>query len=296
MVAADKGHSDIVKCLLEHKANPNLALLSNGMTAVTMAATRQHTAIVELLVKNGSDPNKARVDGGTALMVASNQGNRELVLSLLDAKAEPNQTSDNGTSAILAAAHKSNDQVMCTLLHWGAIPDLKRGEERALTVTICKGNGKMAEKLLDHGAESFSLNEFKKLSPSNCTRPLVALLLVVALEEVPRPQIWPSEWQILADRFPGVRDLAQNARKRVDKEHDVIHSATGEHLYRDLSNIVYSYARTTRFGTIQMIEQEENQRNQQCLQRKKRKAHQVRGLSKFGIGQKKARCHWQEAL
>lgn len=85
-VAADNGHSEIVRLLLEARADKN-ATTSTGATAMFVAAQNGHWQVVRLLLAAGADTNATIKDGTTALLKASERGHFDLVDLLLGAGA-----------------------------------------------------------------------------------------------------------------------------------------------------------------------------------------------------------------
>lgn len=71
MLAAEKGHTEIVKLLLEKNADVNATSSNGGLTALMYAAQKGHIEIVKLLLNKGADTNVATPDGDTALMLAN---------------------------------------------------------------------------------------------------------------------------------------------------------------------------------------------------------------------------------
>ena len=58
MFAADNGHSETAKVLLDNGATPNQAD-KNGDTALMFAAVGGHSEAAKVLLDNGADPNQA---------------------------------------------------------------------------------------------------------------------------------------------------------------------------------------------------------------------------------------------
>jgi ankyrin repeat protein len=55
--AAQAGHAEIVRVLLDAKANPN-ARKKNGVTPLVGASFGGHVEVVGVLLKSGADPNR----------------------------------------------------------------------------------------------------------------------------------------------------------------------------------------------------------------------------------------------
>ena len=88
MLAAIKGHTDIVKALLARDAEVN----KTGWTPLHYAASgvqAQQAAIVALLLEHHAYIDAASPNGSTPLMMAAQYGTREVVKLLLDEGADP---------------------------------------------------------------------------------------------------------------------------------------------------------------------------------------------------------------
>jgi ankyrin repeat protein len=78
-MASREGHSEIVKLLLEKRANPNIQN-DFGKTALMEALEWMgNTDIVNLLLENGADPNIRDRHGETAYDLAIKDGNIEII-------------------------------------------------------------------------------------------------------------------------------------------------------------------------------------------------------------------------
>jgi ankyrin repeat protein len=147
MLAASNGHIDVVKALIQEGANINLQD-NGGRTALDLALKKNHTAIVDFLLKRvaaadkeslikaatsgdiervkvliaaGADVDFQRViNGFTALIYAAQKGYTHIVEALLRAGANVNAKNKNGHTALMRAAEKDNPAIIEMLLQYGA--------------------------------------------------------------------------------------------------------------------------------------------------------------------------------
>ncbi len=108
-----------------------------------LAAGRENSRIVELLIKYGANPNKPRENGHSVLMTAVCFGSYSVVETLLKHKAKVNhaRTSD-GMTPLMFAAYDAKLQIVKLLLSYKA-------DER-----IKDKNGKTALYYVDNGLHS----------------------------------------------------------------------------------------------------------------------------------------------
>jgi ankyrin repeat protein len=106
MWAARKGNTPVVRALLKGGANPDLRdSYRNGWTALMHAIHKHQNKTALALLDGGADPNVTSPDGGTALIMASGDGNFEMVRGLLARGADPaNETSAGVTALAIAVA------------------------------------------------------------------------------------------------------------------------------------------------------------------------------------------------
>lgn len=176
MVAAERGRADIVKLLLDHKADPNVAA-QDASTALMLAAENNQPEIVKLLIGRGADPNRQDNNGWTAVLKAAYQGNakcieilashskleldrallvatlmarKDAVKVLLDNGAEVDFRASDGRTPLILAAGKGNKDIVELLLQAGADASLRdQAGQTAQAVAAAKGFNDIAE-LLRH--------------------------------------------------------------------------------------------------------------------------------------------------
>ncbi len=101
-MAIDRGHLEIVECLLKAGANPHCG--STSTTALGLAAENGEAEIIQLLLARRVDVNTPIApDGWTALLAAIQNGHRAVVQLLVTAGANVNVWSRGETPIILAA-------------------------------------------------------------------------------------------------------------------------------------------------------------------------------------------------
>ncbi|MDC0857561.1 ankyrin repeat domain-containing protein [Rickettsiales bacterium] len=118
-IAAQNGHPEIVKLLLDRGAEVNQAG-RYGTTPLHIAAHRGHREAVQLLLDRGAEVNQSDNDGTTPLCIAVINGHREAVQLLLDRGAEVNQADDDGETPLYIAVINGHREAVQLLLDRGA--------------------------------------------------------------------------------------------------------------------------------------------------------------------------------
>ncbi|KAE8151915.1 ankyrin repeat-containing domain protein [Aspergillus avenaceus] len=185
MLAAARGHKDIVELLAEHGANfnfyvgdsnPILAAVGRGHTAVVkylltldvdlsvgldilgytplvLAAGEGHTEIVKVLMQHGIDPND--VSDGTPLIHAAREGRVEAARALLDGGANMHL---DGNPVMLGAIDKNDPTMVNLLLDYGSYIECEDNfGQTPLSYAAEWGSWKAAEVLLRRGANIHAL-------------------------------------------------------------------------------------------------------------------------------------------
>ncbi|KAG6557716.1 hypothetical protein Mapa_000481 [Marchantia paleacea] len=123
MLACESGHEQVVRVLLDYKAD--VMLYSEiGWNCLHYAAERGHSDVSRLLIQEFPQLRDSTIRGAkcpsydsgkTAVMLASQFGNLEVVRTLLDHKADVMLCSDEGCNCLLYAA-RSNDLEVVKLI------------------------------------------------------------------------------------------------------------------------------------------------------------------------------------
>ncbi|KAJ3528850.1 hypothetical protein NMY22_g9245 [Coprinellus aureogranulatus] len=168
--ACTSGRDDIIYLLLDNGANPNIASDSPNdpafvhATPLTCASVLGDVKVVTRLLECGADPNLQVGQRDTALQAACYKSMFGVVNLLLKNGADPNLTGGLYGSALHACVWDCFGYVSCAraLLEYGADTNVRenRGHNTPLHDACASGNSKIAELLLDFGADPSSINVF----------------------------------------------------------------------------------------------------------------------------------------
>jgi len=107
MMASLRGNLDIVKLLIQYKANVNYRD-KWGTSALFNATTLcSSPEVVKILLENGADVNASAIDKITPLSMAVANGNVAIVKLLLQYKADVNIRNINGGTALSEAINRA---------------------------------------------------------------------------------------------------------------------------------------------------------------------------------------------
>jgi len=169
MIAAEAGQLDVVKILVDNKAEVSAVDNESGWTALHFASTKGHAEIITLLLNSGASVEALTQSGETALMLATESERDEAVKALIEGKADVNVTrSHDGYTALhLAAAKRTpaargmREMETCKiLLEAGASPSLSTNDGTTpLMVAVKNYDYSLAKLLLERGAPVNAQNE-----------------------------------------------------------------------------------------------------------------------------------------
>lgn len=120
---AGSAHPDVVKMLLEHRADPNVRDFYGKtlLVALCEAGADRDPETLRLLLEHGADPNIGG-DNGAPLLYAINlgqHGNAEIARLLLAHGAKPDAKDRSDTPALICAVEKHNPEIVQALIAAG---------------------------------------------------------------------------------------------------------------------------------------------------------------------------------
>ena len=157
--AAQYGHAELVKLLLDRGANPDSKCIV-GRTPLHRTAEYGHTDLVKLLMDRGADPNEADKSGTTPLHWAAKSGRACLVKLLIERGADPDKKDDTGKTPLFKAVeynqferHTEATDSVRILLDGGADPNVHAWDPTPLHRAAEFGRKDLVKLLLERGAD-----------------------------------------------------------------------------------------------------------------------------------------------
>lgn len=148
MEAAQEGHTDLVRFLLENKANVH-AETQTGDTGLTHACENGHTDAAEVLLNYGAELEHESEGGRTPLMKACRAGHLCTVKFLIQKGSDVNkQTTSNDHTSLSLACAGGHQSVVEYLLKSGADPFHKLKDNSTMLIEAAKGGHTRVVELL----------------------------------------------------------------------------------------------------------------------------------------------------
>lgn len=132
MIAARSGNAAAVKALIAKGAQVNAVVKATQQNALMWAAAEGHVDIVRTLVENRADVHAGSRRGFTPLLHAARNGDIETATVLLAAGVDVNETGGDGTHALPLSIVSAREEMAMFLLERGADPNGKLYGVRAL--------------------------------------------------------------------------------------------------------------------------------------------------------------------
>ena len=130
LIAADRGHSETCKVLIEHGADVNQKHPITKASALATAVMEGHHDTLLTLLSLGAEINSRSENGLTSLATATEFGRLVHLISLLQAGADPSLPDKNGAPPTHKAAQVDNVSALRVLLEHGCDKEqVKRTKE-----------------------------------------------------------------------------------------------------------------------------------------------------------------------
>ena len=163
IIAAGRGHTNIVRLLLDKGAHVNGLNLSDPLhprfwanmssaAPLLAAADNGHAGIVKLLLKDGADVSIRTNKGDTALHLATIRNDGDIIKLLLEKCASANAENEDRNTALHLAVDRNSPENVTLLLEHGADIDILGSKGTPLQMTALFGFPSMAKHLIDHKA------------------------------------------------------------------------------------------------------------------------------------------------
>jgi len=153
--AAYYGHREVVDLLLGQGVEINKADDEAGITPLIAAISGGEPEVADFLVQRGADVNLQTKRGLSALMWAADIEHPGLVSSLIGRGADVNAKSAEGLTALMISAGKTGTtEIAQLLITAGADVNIQKNDgKNALMLAINKKNPEMARMLLEKNAD-----------------------------------------------------------------------------------------------------------------------------------------------
>lgn len=179
ILAAKENEESSVRCLLEHKANPNILNFKKESAPYWSIKNKNRNLLGVLLGFGKADVNcLVTLDSVPLLWIAIMSGNQEVINTLKDYKASLggynyqdiiNKWDNNENTLLLkvikySSENSDSSNVVANLLDLGADPNLTNGASNtALAAAVIVGNAKIVEVLLESTQVVVDKKELQRL-------------------------------------------------------------------------------------------------------------------------------------
>lgn len=180
MVASHCGKEDVVDLLIQNNAQLNRADAS-GSTALHLAASRGHYGVIALLLMEAINLEAETRHGRTALWVSANNGHLQTTQLLLEGRARVNARADNQMTALHVAARQGDVEVAGILVSYGADVDARDASMMTALHYACEGGYLDVIELLLNNKADIDVGGSERKTPLICAAAAGQLLVVQLL-------------------------------------------------------------------------------------------------------------------
>ena len=152
LIAAEEGHIEIVKLLLEHNADIDCQD-DQGRTPLLIAAEKGNIEMVEILLQRGANIDLQDKEGRTPLLIAAYEESIGMVELLSKHRVDIDHRDNKGYTPLSLAILKEDIKMVKLLLEHNADIDYQDDQDQTpLFIAIFKEDIEMVELLLEHNA------------------------------------------------------------------------------------------------------------------------------------------------
>ncbi|MBO4628533.1 MAG: ankyrin repeat domain-containing protein [Treponema sp.] len=152
-IAARYGYLDIVKVLIEKKADINLKEVDTGNTPLINAAQKGHLDVVKELLLHNPDINSKNYDDVSALTTAILNGYVDIIQVLLENGANYELTTQGYTPLMLASAYEKIEAIELLIKNGANVNATTSDGRTTLILATVDGHTESVKTLLANGAE-----------------------------------------------------------------------------------------------------------------------------------------------
>jgi len=177
--AIENGLKDMAQLLITRGADQNRGYGSDRMTPIILAAKRGHSQIVFLLAKHGADLSLKDRWGNSALMALAKSGEGLVIEELLRRGANPNDGNNRGKTPLSRATKYKNTGAIRVLLQHGAL--LKGAGDKLMKMAVRKGDPTMVALMLKKGLDPNSRDRYGQtllMSAANVGHSGILIMLI----------------------------------------------------------------------------------------------------------------------
>jgi len=150
-IACDKGFADIIHCLLEKGANPNI-IGQQKCTPLTLAEHHQHTSIVNDLISHGATNHT----GKASILLACERGLLDVIVRLIENGADINAQDAKGDTPLHYACEQNYPEIVEYLIAYGANLNITNHDGRTVLHTACiSGHPSIVQLLTEYDSKWF---------------------------------------------------------------------------------------------------------------------------------------------
>ena len=159
-IAASKGREDLVRKLLQHRADVNKHN-SNGDTALMIAANEGFAPVVKALLEDRNlQINAQNVDGYSALICTADKGHQDIMKMMLDhPRINVNLEDKSGDNALMWAVDKWNLDIVRMLVAREDLEASKMNKERIVFALTGRRGSNTEESWLDAIFQALKTNK-----------------------------------------------------------------------------------------------------------------------------------------